>query len=150
MKPLFDSNNYLPILNGLVGDSLAAAKDPWAISLSFRQKGKDVSVSELQGDLRGRDTLVFVHGLMANERIWKHFAGLEKDFAVVYVRYNTGLHISENGEAFSKLLHAFQERFHPKSLCLLGHSMGGWLFGAPATTPRRSASGGLKRYRRYF
>lgn len=62
---------------------------------------------------------------MADEGMWKNFTGHEKDLSVLHVRYNTGLHISQNGLALAQLLEELQKHFHPKTLYLAGHSMGG-------------------------
>lgn len=132
---------FLPVLNGALGDQLAARHDPRAIRLSFRRGGQDVAVAELGLSEPHQKTVVFVHGLMGDELIWQtgfqDEAGgrlrygprlaAEAGVRVLYVRYNTGLHISENGRALHQLLatllaaypHALGE------LVLVGHSMGG-------------------------
>jgi len=125
MKALFNSNSYLPIINGLVGDKLSQRQDDWAIGLSFRLDGNDVTVAELNSKLGSRSTVVFVHGLMADERIWKHFRGFDEEFSTLYVRYNTGLHIHENGKLLAELLKAYGRRFPASKIFLAGHSMGG-------------------------
>ena len=125
MKPLFDSNNYLPTINGLIGDKLAENRDPWAIPMSFRTEGRDVSIAELGLRLKGSRVAVLVHGLMADERIWKKFVGLDQDLNVLHLRYNSGLHISENGQIFAALLESLHDRLQIKKVYLVGHSMGG-------------------------
>lgn len=42
-----------------------------------------------------------------------------------YLRYNTGCHISENGEQLAKLLESYAA--HDKNIVIVGHSMGGLL-----------------------
>lgn len=134
---------FEPVLNGALGDQLAARHDPRAIALSFRRGGRDVPVAELGLSTPHQKTIVFVHGLMGDELIWQ--TGFEEEASrllrygprlaaelgcrPLYVRYNSGLHISENGRALSQLLaelvaaypHAVGE------LVLVGHSMGGLL-----------------------
>ncbi|WP_223648406.1 esterase/lipase family protein [Hymenobacter psoromatis] len=134
---------FEPVLNGALGDQLAARHDPRAIALSFRRGGRDVAVAELGLSTLHQKTVVFVHGLMGDELIWQTGfqdapAGplrygprlaAERGCRPLYVRYNSGLHISENGRALSQLLtelvaaypHAVGE------LVLVGHSMGGLL-----------------------
>lgn len=131
---------FLPVLNGALGDQLAARYDRRAIQLSFRENGQDVPVPELH--LRGpaRQTVVFVHGLMGDEHIWQ--AGFqdapgarrygprlaaETAARVLYVRYNSGLHLSENGRALDRLLTELVQAYPDAigELVLVGHSMGG-------------------------
>jgi pimeloyl-ACP methyl ester carboxylesterase len=133
---------FLPVLNGALGDQLAARHDPRAIQLSFRRASQDVAVADL--DLREprQKTVVFVHGLMGDELIWQTgFAdatsgvplrygprlATEAGVRVLYVRFNTGLHLSENGRALDHLLRELLAAY-PEAigeLVLVGHSMGG-------------------------
>ena len=131
---------FLPVLNGALGDQLAARYDPRAIRLSFRQRGHDVAVADL--NLRGprQKTVVFVHGLMGDELIWQtgfqdapghrrygpRLAG-EAGVRALYVRFNSGLHLSENGRELSRLLTALADAYPDAlgELALVGHSMGG-------------------------
>lgn len=150
MKEFFNANNYLPILNGLIGDKLALKKDSWSIPLSFRVDGRDVPVHELDPALRGRHTVVFVHGLMADERIWKKFGGLKKDYATLYVRYNTGLHIYENGKLLAQLLNSLQKELRVKSLHLMGHSMGGLVIRSACHYGKRNRHVWVEKVRSIF
>lgn len=126
---------FLPVLNGALGDQLAARHDPRAIALSFRRGGHDVAVADLHLSEPRQKTVVFVHGLMGDELIWQTGAALrygprlaaEAGVRVLYVRYNTGLHISENGRALSHLLAELLAAYPDAvgELVLVGHSMGG-------------------------
>ncbi len=131
---------FLPVLNGALGDQLAARYDPRALRMSFRHGGHDVAVADL--DLGGprQKTVVFVHGLMGDELIWqtgfqdapgfrRYGPRLAEEAGVraLYLRFNSGLHLSENGRELSRLLTALVEA-HPDTigeLALVGHSMGG-------------------------
>ena len=132
---------FKPVLNGALGDQLAARHDPRAIALSFRRGGHDVAVADLNLSEPHQRTVVFVHGLMGDELIWqtgfqdapdgplRYGPRLAAEAGVrpLYVRYNTGLHISENGRALSRLLTELAETY-PNALgelALVGHSMGG-------------------------
>jgi pimeloyl-ACP methyl ester carboxylesterase len=84
----------------------------------------------------GRIALL-VHGLMANESIWEcpgdpdtTFGSLlARDHAVtpIYLRYNTGQHISVNGRELAGLLHRLVSVWPVPvhDISLIGHSMGG-------------------------
>ncbi|MBX7149059.1 hypothetical protein K1X76_08225 [bacterium] len=122
------------VLNGLVGDLLATLHPPLSIGMSFREKGKDLSVDELSKKIKDKKhVIVFVHGLMADDTMWTSKKGFgtrienDVDALCLYVRYNSGLHISDNGKALAALLKNFTDRFLENilSLTLIGHSMGG-------------------------
>ncbi|GAB2969098.1 hypothetical protein GCM10027048_44880 [Hymenobacter coalescens] len=128
----------LPALNGAFGDQLAARGDQRAIRFSFRRHDADVAAVDLHLTDGPRRTVVFVHGLMGDEHIWQTGpAGLLRygprlaqdlpDVRCLYVRYNTGLHISENGRALHQLLTQLVQAWPDAitDLTLVGHSMGG-------------------------
>jgi pimeloyl-ACP methyl ester carboxylesterase len=140
-----NSHYALPILNGMVGDRLAAARDPRAIQMSFRHDGRDAPLDDLGLDRRlrgpGRTLVVLVHGLMCDEVIFEdtrwqdigpprpgYGARLTADLGatVLSLRYNSGLHISQNGQELSALLESLVERHSQQiqQLVLIGHSMG--------------------------
>ena len=131
---------FLPVLNGALGDQLAARYDRRAIRMSFRRGGRDVAVAELGLTEPHQKTVVFVHGLMGDELIWQ--TGFqdapgsrrygprlaeEGHMRALYVRFNSGLHLSENGRELSRLLTELVETYPSciGELVLVGHSMGG-------------------------
>ena len=128
-------------LNGLIGDALEQNGNGLAIQMAVRSRGADVPC---EGDaLRGafrRPTgrlAVFLHGLGETEERWRRprrgrldfGAHLRRDFGLtpVYIRYNSGLHISENGRRLSELLEDLLASWPVavEEMVLLGHSMGG-------------------------
>lgn len=134
---------FQPVLNGALGDQLAARHDPRTIALSFRRGGQDVPVAELRLSEPKQKTVVFLHGLMGDELIWQTGfqdapggplrygprLAAEAGCRPLYLRYNSGLHISENGRALSYLLTELVETYPDAigELVLVGHSMGGLL-----------------------
>jgi pimeloyl-ACP methyl ester carboxylesterase len=85
---------------------------------------------------------VFVHSLAATEWLWslsseEHYGDpgvtfgtrLRDDlgFTPIYLRYNTGRHISENGRALAELVGEFVAAYPVpiEEIVLVGHSMGG-------------------------
>ncbi len=131
---------FLPVLNGALGDQLAARFDRRAIRLSFRRGGHDVAVAELGLHEPQQKTVVYVHGLMGDELIWQSGFGdapgsrrygprlaEETRSRALYVRFNSGLHLSENGRELSRLLTELVTTWPDAigELVLVGHSMGG-------------------------
>jgi pimeloyl-ACP methyl ester carboxylesterase len=133
-------------LNGFAGDRLARDGNPLAIPMTLRHCGRHVALT--------RDALgaafptasprlaIFVHGLACNESWWqlhaqRHYGNrhttygtrLQKDlgYTPLYVRYNTGLHVSENGRQLAHLLNGIVTAWPlpVEELILVGHSMGG-------------------------
>jgi pimeloyl-ACP methyl ester carboxylesterase len=83
----------------------------------------------------GPRIVVFVHGLMTNEFSWslgghERFGdrlARETGCTPVYVRYNSGRHISENGRSLSELMEELVAAWpvDVERVALVGHSMGG-------------------------
>lgn len=108
-----------------------AAVAPPAQDLASCLPPRDLAAS-LEG--AGPRLLVLLHGLCMSDGQWRrdghdHGLALARDagYTPVYLRYNSGLHVSANGLAIS---HAMQQllRAWPQPLqrvVLLGHSMGG-------------------------
>ncbi len=125
-------------LNGVVGDHLARSGNPLAIEMRFRREGRPLDLEaealrrafpEATGKL-----LVLVHGSCRSDLQWTrgghdHGAALARElgFTPVYLHYNTGLHVSENGRAFAGLLEQLVAAWPAPidDLVLLTHSMGG-------------------------
>ncbi len=85
--------------------------------------------------------LVLVHGSSSTDLQWTraghdHGAALARDlgYTPVYVRYNSGLHISTNGRTLSSLLEVLVNAWPARcaEITLLGHSMGGGLVARSA------------------
>lgn len=143
MGELKDDSHYIvPILNGLHGDLMAKKGHPALINISFRNKARNISLENLKDiydfSNYGGKVIIIVHGLMNDESIWQSEpvdtvqrlgSAIEKESManILYVRYNTGLHISENGRSLSNLIQEFIEIYQTeiKELNLICHSMGG-------------------------
>src|SRR5262249_20248911 len=106
-------------VNGLIGDSLAREGSVLAVEMGFRVDGEPVSSLD-----PGRRPVVFVHGLGETEFAWgrEPYGARLPGRTALYVRYNTGLHISENGAALDALLSSLPDF---DELAIVGHSMGG-------------------------
>lgn len=124
--------------NGVLGDTLAATNNPLAIAMQFRQHGRtlplDAASLAKQLPKASGKLLVLVHGLCMNDLQWlrdghDHGATLARElgYTSVYLHYNTGRSVADNGTDFAhllaKLLHAWP--VDVTELVIVGHSMGG-------------------------
>ena len=128
-------------LNGMWGDTLARRHNRLALEMTLRAGGRDVPLTP-DGLRRAYPAAssrlaVFVHGLCETDDAWmlggaRHVPygyrlQAELGYTPLYVRYNTGLHISENGRQLARLLdqvtRAWPTDVH--EVALIGHSMGG-------------------------
>jgi pimeloyl-ACP methyl ester carboxylesterase len=113
----------LGVLNGLRGDVLHREGSVLAEPMAFRVDGEAVAPADIAA---GRRVVVFLHGLFETEHAWgraSYGARLERDLGItpLYVRFNTGRHISENGRSLAELL----DQLDVEEIALVGHSMGG-------------------------
>jgi hypothetical protein len=125
-------------LNGVLGDRLAATGNPLALPMELCVAGTAIApeteaIRHALAAPRER-VVVLVHGLCMNDRQWQrgrrdHGVSLARDLDAdaVYLRYNSGLHISTNGAEFASLLEALVARWPVplREIVLVGHSMGG-------------------------
>ena len=129
----------LAALNGVMGDRLAARGNALATTMSLRHGGNAIDLNALAADLHvtGK-VLVLVHGLCMNDLQWRaeseqgscdHGALLARElgYTPLYLRYNTGLHASQNGEQLAALLERLVAAWPVpiEDLSIVAHSMGG-------------------------
>lgn len=143
-------------VNGLIGDELRRRDDPQTITMAVRVDGADVSATgwPLADAFRGSSghLVIFVHGLCENEESWAKGAKVqgptyaerivaETDGTPVMIRYNTGLHISENGLHLDTLMQQLVRHWPVPvtRITLVGYSMGGLV--ARAATNFATAEG---------
>ena len=140
------TNLALAVLNATLGDELAHQGSPLAIPMAVRRARADVvprrESLEVAFPEATSKVAVFVHGLGETEESWRlhadrHGVGSESTYGSrfaqdlgytpVYLRYNTGLHISENGHHLTSLLDDVVAAWPTPvtELILVGHSMGG-------------------------
>ena len=117
----------LGVLNGLRGDVFEREDSDLAQRMAFRVDGRAVAAHELEV---GPRVVVFLHGLFETEHAWgrkSYGIRLERDLGLspLYVRFNTGLRISENGRALAALLDELVAAHEIAEIALVGHSMGG-------------------------
>lgn len=114
----------ISILNGIFGDDLAARRNPLALPMTLeRPSPRDNAALNI----------VFIHGLCLHDGLWQQGAHpsfaqwTQDDLAAenLYLRYNSGRHISENARDLADALEDLAARFPARKLLLVGHSMGG-------------------------
>jgi pimeloyl-ACP methyl ester carboxylesterase len=136
-------------VNGLIGDELRMIDDPQAIVMSIRKEGGDVPVSpwpigEMFRDASGH-VVLFLHGLCESDESWGSTYAqritADTDGTPVYIRYNTGLRVSENGKHLDWLIRQLVDSWPTRvtRITLVGHSMGGLV--VRAATNHATASG---------
>jgi pimeloyl-ACP methyl ester carboxylesterase len=148
-RPLDDSpaaRVALAVLNGAHGDLLDRETPALATAMTVRCAGQAVPLEadalQVAFPHRSGRLVVFLHGLTETEASWgyrseRHHGRpgitygtlLEQDLGLtpVLVRYNTGLHVSDNGRRLADLLDDLVEAWPVpvQDLVLIGHSMGG-------------------------
>ncbi len=134
---------FLAALNGVMGDRLAADGSPFATPMTLRHRGKELDLSSMASSTHTTGKiLLLVHGLCMNDLQWRrqrqrqteehifdHGENLESalGYTPVYLRYNSGLHVSLNGLKLSLLLEKLAAHWPTpiEELAVLAHSMGG-------------------------
>jgi hypothetical protein len=132
------SETLISVVNGVLGDHLVSSENPLAIDMHLRRHGRPITLARdaLAEALpeASEKILVAVHGSCMNDRDWRrndhdHCEQLadELGYTNIYLRYNSGRHISENGRDFADLLEDLIDAWPVpvKELSLLAHSMGG-------------------------
>ncbi len=128
-------------VNGLWGDMLVRRGNGLTLRTALRHAGRDVEPARAELERTYPHATprlaVFVHGLCETDDAWmlsgeRHVPygfrlQAELGYSPLYVRYNTGLHISENGRELAKLLVQIAEAWPVPvhEIALIGHSMGG-------------------------
>jgi pimeloyl-ACP methyl ester carboxylesterase len=128
-------------LNGAFGDALVRRGNPLALPMAFRRGGRDLELSTAAlADAHPnakRRLVVFVHGLCETDDAWKLGAArhvpygdrmeIELGYSPLYLRYNTGRHVSENGRELAATLEDLVAAWPTRleEFVLIGHSMGG-------------------------
>lgn len=126
------------VLNGVLGDHLVATANPLAIEMRLRSGGRPLrlereALAAAMPEAKG-EILVVAHGLCMNDRQWNrknqdHGASLarDRDYTPVYLHYNSGRHVSENGREYAALLERLVDAWPVPvtGLSVLAHSMGG-------------------------
>ena len=128
-------------LNAAFGDHLAGIGNILAIDMGLHVDSRPVPLTTEALDLAfpaaGKRLCLFIHGLAFDEHCWESTNDGEVDFGArlqhelgytpLYLRYNTGLSIADNGTRLAALLEALLAAWPEEvaELLLIGLSMGG-------------------------
>ncbi|MCZ8219793.1 MAG: alpha/beta hydrolase [Acidovorax sp.] len=158
---LWEREAVIAALNGVMGDRLQQDNNPLCTQMGWYQQGLPLDVQALGalGTASGK-LLVLVHGLCMNDLQWQHgghdhgtHLAQALGYTPVYLRYNTGQHISTNGAELSAQLESLVASWPVPvtELAVLAHSMGGLVVRSAchhaAATQARGTSGWLPRLR---
>jgi hypothetical protein len=157
-------NLALAALNAIAGDRREL--DALAIRMAVRAGGSDVELAPgAVAAAFGQATpllAVFLHGLAETEDSWRRGAdrsapygdrlAADLGYSPVYVRYNTGRHVSENGHDLAALLDDLVAAWPVpvEEILLAGHSMGGLVIRSACHYGRESATAWTRRVRHVF
>ncbi len=128
-------------LNGIYGDTLEQRGSPLALRTTIRHRSGQVgtgadALARAFPDATPR-LAVFVHGLCETDDAWRlgdsrhvpYGSALQTElgYTSLYIRYNSGRHVSHTGRELAELLRRVCENWpvEVQEVALIGHSMGG-------------------------
>lgn len=146
-----NGSQLVAAIGGLVGDDMAARRNPLTPRLGFYKENHrlDLRAGPLAAaypDAQPR-LAIFVHGLCCTEHAWSLYRDEQPadaadygarfqtlGYTPLYLRYNSGLHISQNGRLFARALDRLVTAWPQPvdDIVLIGHSMGGLVVRAAA------------------
>ncbi len=132
------ADHLVSAVNAWIGDYLAETDNGLQQTMAFYRGNRPVAPEALEAPVTGK-ICVLVHGLGSNEAVWK-FSEPHQDggdygellqrrcgYMPLYVRFNTGLRISDNGKRLAALFQRLFDHHGPAitELICIAHSMGG-------------------------
>lgn len=130
-KPLPDSLKlFVNVLNGMMGDHLVRLNNPLAVPMGIYDRYGQPQTHEICGRV-----VILCHGLCLSYLSWhpcqedslgESIAYAQPKDTVLYLDYNTGRRISENGHCMASLLQDLvSQNPNITQIDLVGYSMGG-------------------------
>ena len=135
-------------LNGVLGESFHRSNSPLATQMGFYHQNRRLELCDNHLEnlfpAPSSKIAIFVHGLSSHEQLWAYPRDIETpttrlsygslllrdfDYTPLYLRFNSGLHISKNGRALSSLMDELLNAYpvEVEQIVLIGHSLGGLL-----------------------
>lgn len=140
-------------IQGVIGDKLPKSMQ---IEMQFVAEGRPVADPVVSR----QHVCIFVHGSADTEAGWSVKAPhlnfgqqllVEFGAAPLYIRYNSGLAVSDNGENFAKLMQEFLARHKSvRKVTLIGHSMGGLVIHSAVYHARAQNLAWIKKVHQVF
>ncbi len=158
-------------LNGFVGDRLEEKQNGLRVRMAFCKDGRPLALEPhvLQRAFpeAAPKLAVFVHGLAGTEQVWRFYAeesygeaGVtygsllqrELGYSPLYLRYNSGLHISHNGARLAETLESLVRAWLTpvEEILLVGHSMGGLVARSACHQGKQHGNGWVDAVRHIF
>lgn len=151
-------------VNGVHGDYLARTGNPLAIDMALRLRGQPIDAADPAAGLAAVGApgasprlVVLVHGLCMSDLQWRrdghdHGEALARDLgcSVLYLHYNSGRHIHENGRQLAALLDTLVANWPVAldELAIVGHSMGGLVARSACLHAEQAGQAWLAKLRR--
>ncbi len=152
-KKLPSRSRVAGAIQGVIGDKLPQSMQ---IEMQFVDDDKGL----IDPVVIRQHVCIFVHGSSDTEAGWSAKAPqlnfgqqllLEFGAAPLYIRYNSGLAVSDNGESFAKLLDTFLGRHKSvRKVTLIGHSMGGLVIHSAIYHARAQNLAWIKKVQQVF
>jgi pimeloyl-ACP methyl ester carboxylesterase len=132
---------WLAALNGVMGDRLVANDNPFAISMTLRYRDEVLNEQSMRSmPATSGKVMLLIHGLCMND-LRSHARHHDQPpdhgealaaalgYTPVYLRYNSGLNISQNGQELAAQLEQLVTHWPLpiEELTVVAHSMGGLL-----------------------
>lgn len=146
-------------LNAWIGDYLSQVDNELQQPMGFFHENQSVAPRDISAPTAGK-ICVFVHGLGCNESLWNFPASvgggsfgeqLQRNcgFSPLYLRFNTGLRVSENGQLLAALLEQLCVHHEAaiEELLLIGHSQGGLVIRSACHVGSQSGHAWVSRVR---
>lgn len=114
------------------------------IKMSFRKKGVDISVGEAIESIikeNGKTPILYIPGLFCDETVWLDKEEiveekkqvslgladslLRRSYPPLFIRFNHGLHTSQNGDYLLELLDEYFSQSNEPNLHIIAYSQGG-------------------------
>ena len=155
-------------LNGFYGDYLARKNSPLDLGMTLRHHGRELPLSREALAVAFPDATpkvcLLIHGLSSTEWLWslsseQHYGDPDVTFGTrlhedlghtpLYLRYNTGRRISDNGKALAEILTQLIDAYPVpiEEITLVGHSMGGLVARSAAHYGREHDAAWIDRLR---
>ncbi len=146
LRPGTPADMAIAALNGFAGERLERDGNALATKMGLRHRGQTLPLDRATLAAAFPDAsprlALFVHGLACTETLWqlhaeRHYGNrhttygsrLQADlgYTPLYLRYNTGLHVSDNGRQLAHLVDRVVAEWPVPvdELIVVGHSMGG-------------------------